>query len=260
MGDGRKEIIGAQLYTVREHLRTPAEIEKSFGRISKAGYRAVQLSALGEIEPAPLAAALRANGLEAVSAHAGYARIVDQTGAAIEEFSRLGVGHVAVASLPAELRRADGYRRAAETLSAAGEALSTAGIRLAYHNHAFELEEEAGRSGLETIFEESDPAFLEMEIDTYWIAFAGADPAAWCRRCRGRMSAVHFKDLAVRENRKVMAEVGQGVLDWPAIISACREAGTSAFLVEQDHCEGDPFESLAVSRANLGRLLGGEAR
>jgi sugar phosphate isomerase/epimerase len=48
-----------------------------------------------------------------------------------------------------------------------------------------------------------------------------------------------------------MMEVGEGNLDWPAILDAAREAGTEWYLVEQDTCQRDPFESLAISFRNL---------
>jgi sugar phosphate isomerase/epimerase len=49
----------------------------------------------------------------------------------------------------------------------------------------------------------------------------------------------------------VMAEVGEGNLNWPAILTACREAGVRWYLVEQDVCRRDPFESLGISLRNL---------
>jgi len=48
-----------------------------------------------------------------------------------------------------------------------------------------------------------------------------------------------------------MAEVGEGNLNWPAILDACRSSGTEIYAVEQDICQRDPFESLAVSYRNL---------
>ena len=43
-------VIGAQLYTVRDFLRTPAEIRDSFRRVADIGYEAVQCSGLGPID------------------------------------------------------------------------------------------------------------------------------------------------------------------------------------------------------------------
>ena len=54
---------------------------------------------------------------------------------------------------------------------------------------------------------------------------------------------------------QVMAEVGEGNLNWPAILQACREIGVEWYAVEQDVCRRDPFESLKISYENLRTLL-----
>ncbi len=62
------------------------------------------------------------------------------------------------------------------------------------------------------------------------------------------LGAVHFKDLVIeKDNSPVMGEIGRGNLAWDEIIHACDEAGTKWALVEQDICQGDPFESLQMS-------------
>ncbi len=48
-----------------------------------------------------------------------------------------------------------------------------------------------------------------------------------------------------------MAEVGEGNLNWPAILQACRAAGVEWYIIEQDICQRDPFESLAISLKNV---------
>ena len=48
------------------------------------------------------------------------------------------------------------------------------------------------------------------------------------------------------------AEVGEGVLDFPAIIHAGLDAGIRYFLLEQDETYGkSAFDSLKLSRDNL---------
>jgi sugar phosphate isomerase/epimerase len=57
--------------------------------------------------------------------------------------------------------------------------------------------------------------------------------------------------MAVQANTPIMAEVGEGNLNWEAILAACREAGVLWYIVEQDVCQRDPFESLGISLRNL---------
>src|SRR5438552_528648 len=96
---------------------------------------------------------------------------------------------------------------------------------------------------------------LRAELDTYWLQAAGASPATWLRKLKGRVPLVHLKDMTVVDGRAAQTEVGNGNLDWPEILSACREAGAEWLIVEQDETERDPIESLTVSYRNLADLL-----
>jgi sugar phosphate isomerase/epimerase len=125
------------------------------------------------------------------------------------------------------------------------------GLTFGYHNHSFELEKFDGRTGLEILYSESDPAAFTAEIDTYWIQHGGGDPAWWIRGVAGRSPLVHLKDMTMRGSQQLMAEVGEGNLNWPAILEACRAAGVLWYIVEQDTCQRDPFESLGISLRNL---------
>jgi len=62
---------------------------------------------------------------------------------------------------------------------------------------------------------------------------------------------VHLKDMGMKDGEQVMMEVGEGNLNWGAILEACREAGTEWYLVEQDVCQRHPLESLKISLENL---------
>ena len=89
------------------------------------------------------------------------------------------------------------------------------------------------------------------ELDTYWLQHGGADPAHWIGKLKGRVPLVHLKDMAVQGTTPIMAEVGEGNMNWEAILASCRAAGVRWYIVEQDICQRDPFESLRISLQNL---------
>ena len=41
--------VAAQLYTLRDHLKTPEDMKKTLKRVHEIGFQAVQLSGLGPI-------------------------------------------------------------------------------------------------------------------------------------------------------------------------------------------------------------------
>ena len=155
--------------------------------------------------------------------------------------------------MPRDYRSQEGYPRFAEIAGELAAKLQAQGLALAYHNHAFELERVNGRTGLELLH--LSDAKLAAEPDTYWLQFGGVNAAKWIRGLSGKAPLVHLKDMAIVDGDPVDAEVGEGNLDWPDILGACREAGTEWLIVEQDAPRGDPLECVARSYANLTRLL-----
>ena len=246
--------IGAQLYTLREFTQTPAGIAETFRKVKAMGYDAVQKSAFGPIDPAELRKLADNAGLAIVATHVGFEPLQTGIQAMIDEHRTIGCPHVAIGGLPQEYRSEDGYHRFAAEASEVGRKLKDAGLTFSYHNHSFELEKFGGKLALGILMDESDPEALSFEIDTYWIQHGGGDPAQWIRKAtaNGRaMPLVHFKDMCIVEGRQTMAEVGEGNLNWPAILDACRDAKVLWHLVEQDTCQTDPFDCLATSLRNL---------
>ena len=233
-------MIAAQLYTLREHLKTPEAIAATLQRVREIGYQAVQLSALGPIQTDRLKEILDANGLTVCATHIGWDRLRHDIQSVIDEHRTLGCRHVAIGSMPREYRNQEGYRRFAREASEVAETLAGSGLTFSYHNHDFELERYESKTGLEILIDESVSS-LAFEIDTYWVQHGGGDPAAWIRRVSGRIPLVHLKDMTVKRGEVRMAEVGEGNLNWPAILEACREAGVEWYIIEQDICEPRPL-------------------
>lgn len=249
-------VLAAQLYTVRDFTKTAEGLAETLRKVREIGYTAVQVSAIGPIAPAEVKALLQNEGLTVSNTHVPYDRLWNDLPAVIEEHRLWDCKHVAIGSLPQQYRGegAEGYRRFAREAGEVGRKLREAGLSFSYHNHAFEFARADGGTLLDIIYDETNPEHLQAEIDTYWVQYGGGDPAAWIRKVGGRMPVVHLKDMTIQENKPLMAEVGEGNLNWPAILDACREAGVEWYAVEQDICQRDPFESLAISHRNLAAM------
>ncbi len=244
-------VIAAQLYTVRDFTQTPADIIQTMKKVAAAGYEAVQLSALGPMEPAELREVCDGEGLTICSTHTDYERMRDEPEAVIEEHKILDCQYPAIGGLPAEYRNAQGFAKFAKEASQVAARLAEGGLTFGYHNHNFELEKFGDRTGLQILFEDSDPRYFTFEIDTYWVQAGGGSPVAWINKLKDRLPLLHLKDMTMRGREQIMAEVGEGNLDWPGILEAAKNVGVVWYIVEQDTCERDPFESLNISLDNL---------
>lgn len=244
-------VLAVQMYTLRDFLKTPQDIAASMKKVREIGYKAVQISGLGPIEPTELKRITDGEGLTICATHQSWDLLRNEPEKVIEDHSIMDCKVTAIPSLPAEYRNEAGYHRFAKEASAVGERLAKDGITVAYHNHSFEFERFGTETGLGILFNESDPAHLAAELDTYWVQHGGADPIDWIRQMKGRLPVIHLKDMVIQDNKQIMAEVGEGNLNWPGIIEACKEVGVEWYIIEQDTCQRDPFESLAISLRNL---------
>ena len=249
--------IAAQLFTIRDHTKTLADFARSMVKIRAIGFQAVQLSALGPIADADVKRICADNGLTICNTHVTFPELLDDIDAVIAQHQLWGCQHVAIGGMPHEFRGSEaGFLRFSELANGVGEKLAAAELSFSYHNHSFELVKFGERSGLDLIFAETDPRFVQAELDTYWLQHGGADPVVWIERVQDRMPVVHLKDMVMLSSadgrgEQVMAEVGAGNMNFPAILEACRRAGVEWYAVEQDFCQGDPFDSLALSYRNL---------
>jgi len=244
-------LIAAQLYTLRRRLHDPGIL----GRLREIGYETVEVAGVEHAAAERFGDELRRVGLFACAAHVTFESLTSDLATVAVQCRDWGCRYVVVPSIPAAYHSADGFRRFALEAGPIARELEAHDLRLAYHNHSFELERWEGKAGLEILFESAPASVLLAELDTYWLQVAGANPVAWLRKLSHRVPLVHLKDAAVVGGRVVQAEVGEGNLDWTAILGECRDAGTEFFIVEQDETEGDPLQSLAISYRNLARFL-----
>lgn len=251
-----KPVVGAQLYTLRNHCKTIPDIKDTFRRVKAIGYTAVQISGFGPVDPRELAAEIKNSGLTVGATHVAWSRFQNDLEAVIAEHVMWGCKHLAIGGLPGDYLSLAGLKKFIEEEKPIGERLAKQGMDFSYHNHSNELSRHGNGTWLGQLYASADPRLLKAELDVYWVQTGGGDPAEWIRKCAGREPLLHLKDMAVMPDRSQrMAEVGSGNLNWPAILKAAEDGGVEYLLVEQDDCYGrDPFECLAESYAFLKRM------
>lgn len=248
-----KPVLGAQLYTVREFTKTASDLAETLKKVADIGYTAIQISGIGPIDQEEVAKMVEDTGLTVAATHIGWNQLLEDVDAVIEQHKLWNCVHVAIGGLPGEYYSVDGIKKLLDELPPIAEKLSEEGMDFSYHNHNHELIRYGEKTWLAMLYEQAAPEHLKAELDTYWIQAGGGDPAAWVRKCAGREPLLHLKDMAMAPGRKQrFAEIGEGNLNWKAILEAASKGGVEWYLIEQDSCyDRDPFESLAISYNNL---------
>ena len=91
-----------------------------------------------------------------------------------------------------------------------------------------------------------------LTFDPFQAAEAGADPLRLLAAMGGDLANVHLSDYAPDMARHL--PIGEGTLDFRAILSACRDAGyVGPFILETS--AGDDFDGLISSRRRVTELL-----
>ncbi|MHB9022922.1 MAG: sugar phosphate isomerase/epimerase family protein [Armatimonadota bacterium] len=243
--------IGLQLYTVRDETRK--DFPGTLRRVAEIGYAGVEFAGFEGQTAEAVRALLDETGLFPAGAHIGLGSLQENIQQLIDYQLTLGNRNVTLGGIPAPTD-ADGWKKAGEMLSEYGRILHEQGLQLGYHNHAHEFKQYDGEYALDILFGNSDPRYLHSELDLFWVTKGGEDPVAYINKYANRLTLLHMKDMAPGEEQ-TFAEVGEGILDWPAIIAAGRgAAGVQWFIVEQDVCQRPTLESAAISYQNLKRL------
>jgi sugar phosphate isomerase/epimerase len=248
-----EHVVAAQLYSVREYTKTPEGVAESLKKVAAIGYRAVQVSGFGPVDPKDVARWCEDLGLTIASTHVNWERFTGDLDRLIEEHLLWKCAHPAIGALPREYHNFDGIQRFLDELAPIAAKLARVGMDFSYHNHNMELARYDGITWLKRMYDAAAPEMLKAEIDTYWIQAGGGDPVWWIDYCAGREPLLHLKDMTVTPEREQrFAEIGEGNLNWPRIMDAAKRAGVQWYFVEQDRSWGhDAFEALAISYRNL---------
>lgn len=245
-----KMYLGAQLYTLREHMKTAADFARTMEKVAEIGYKYVQVSGAGaEVTPEVIKSACSANGLKVVLTHGKLDRIINETEAVIAEHDLFGCDGIGVGGMGDH--SAEGYLKFCADIAPAVEKIKKAGKVFLYHNHRNEFSKYDGKYGLEMILENTDPDAVKLTFDTYWAVSGGIDVPQFIRKYAGRVYCTHLKDMAIVKNEQRMTEVLTGNINFDTIIDACRDNNIVWHLVEQDTVYIDAFESMKISHDNL---------
>jgi sugar phosphate isomerase/epimerase len=249
--------IGAQLFTLREYTQSIEDIQTTLKKVADIGYKTVQISggAFFKVDPDAVADALKTTGLQCVATHAGWGSFRDDLDNLIDTHKKWGCKHLAIGSLGGTdfFGTIEGIEKFKEELEPVAARLAKEGMDFSFHNHNHEFMQIDGKTWLGELYDRIPGDILKAELDVHWVMRGGADPVVWIKKCAGRQPLLHVKDFSVSADREpIFAPVGEGNMNWPAIIEAAKNSGVDYYLVEQDQCYGeDPFDCLAKSYKNL---------
>jgi len=251
--------IGLELYTVRQlFAEDPGGTLK---KVAAAGYKEVEIGPGGK--PDMLKSQLRDAGLSAPSGYFDSPKSIDDWKKTVDQAHGYGLRYIVVGDNP-ELT-ADAWKRRAGLYNECGRLSRHAEIQFCYHAHFREFATVDDTTGYDILLKRCEAKLLKMEMDIFWVTYAGKDPLTYWRRYPGRFPMLHIKDMTkgvtihhqedpAPDGPNPFAPVGQGIIDWSNIFKHVALAGAEHIFVEQDRCDQPPLEAIKISHDYLKHL------
>jgi sugar phosphate isomerase/epimerase len=248
--------IGLQLYSLRNEIKE--DLAGSLEKIAKIGYKQLEAAGYSDgkfygLEPQEFNTLVENLGMKVVSSHLTFKG--DEVTQVLNAHKEAGIKNLVWPSLNKDQRASlDSYREVADHFNTIGEFCTKNNLRFGYHNHDFEFYPVEGQKPYDLLLEMTDPSLVFMQLDLYWIIYAGEDPVKYFEKYPGRFRQWHVKDMKAGEER-AMTEVGTGIIDFKSLFEYATKAGMKELFIEQDEISGDGFDSVKMSFDNLSNIL-----
>jgi sugar phosphate isomerase/epimerase len=242
IGPSFKGPIGLQLYSLRDQFgrNVPATLETVRG----FGIKYVELAGTYNQTPAQFKAALAAAHLMPISGHFPYESYRDHVDDVIRDAKALGLKYAGVAWIP----HTDPFdektcREAIAVFNRAGEALAKQGLKFFYHVHGYEFQPHGDGTLLDLLMTETNPKFVNYQMDIFWIAHPGQDPVKLLEKYGKRWELMNLKgmrkgtttgELTGHTDVRNDVALGTGQLDIPPILSAAKRVGVKWYFLEDE--------------------------
>lgn len=202
---------------------------------------------------------VKAAGLSVVSVHEDLGTIQREPQTVIEEAKKFGTKYVVITGMYRfDYSDETAVRKLAEDLNEAGKGLKEGGVELLYHNHNCEFRKVSKeKMAYRMLMEETDPAYVNFEFDSYWPTEAGVDALQLMRQLGDRLKLYHINDRGSRVTGASMTpilksdsmELGYGNMNLEALVEQAKAAGVDAVILEshKNWVDKSPVKSIQLS-------------
>jgi len=233
---------GLNLFSIRNLIKTEESFLDTAIKLREMGYTCMQYSG-GEFNPEMIKRVTETAQLPVCVTHVPFDRIVGETDKLMEEHDLFGCRSIGLGALSTKyLLDADQFKDAVERLNKAGETMAKNGFEFCYHHHSFEFYRIDGITAFDYMLENAP--YINFTLDTYWLQYGGVDIIKTIERVGDRMSYLHMKDYKIAAQLKEdgtyrfvpdFAPVGEGNIDFKAVIKTASAYNVREYLVEQDN-------------------------
>ena len=249
---GSLDKFGIQLYTLRDEM--PKDPKGVMSQVAKLGYKQLEgyegaQGIFWGMKPKELKTFLSDNDTRMISTHCN---IKENFKEKVDQAAEAGLDYLICPYIGPQKSMED-WKMVTDLFNQCGKACKEGGIKFAYHNHEYSFKAFAGMIPHDFIMTNTDPEYVDHEMDIYWVVTGGADPIDFLTRYPNRFRLCHVKDRIVgATEREASCDLGTGSIDFKKILTVAREKGMQYYILEQERYDNStPMKSAAFDAEYL---------
>jgi sugar phosphate isomerase/epimerase len=261
-GNSLKDGLGVVSYTFRKSFQK--DVGATLDTVKAMGFTNIEFSNLFGRTAAEIKQMLDSRGMRCTSFGVKYEDMQSSIKQVADNAKTLGASFVRVAWIPHDKNvpfNIEDARKAVSDFNQWGKTLKDEyGLNFCYHNHGYEFLPFEKGTFFDYIVANTDPQYVNFEIDILWVAHPGQDPAALIKKYPDRFKLMHVKDLRkgivgdFSGGTPVENDValGTGQIDIAAVIKAAEKSAIQYYYIEDE--SNDVNTQVPVSLAFLKKL------
>ncbi|MEP7106661.1 MAG: sugar phosphate isomerase/epimerase [Ferruginibacter sp.] len=234
--------IGLQLYSLRNEFKT--DVPGTLAKIKEWKIKQIEGGGTYGLPVEEYKKLLKQNNLEMVSYGVGFEELEKDPQAVIDKAKAFGSKFIMCAWVPhkeGEFTK-DDLKKAIEVFSAAGKLMHENGMKLCYHPHGYEFRPFEGGTMFDYMVKNTNPMYVNFEMDVYWVKHPGQDPVALLKKYPTRFLMLHLKDRQPgtegnqdgRAADETNVVLGKGDVGIAAIMKQAKKIGIKYYFIEDE--------------------------
>ena len=154
----------------------------------------------------------------------------------------------------------DSFKRFADEFNSNGQICKKHGLRFGYHPHDYPYKKIDGQLPIDVLLSHTDKELVDFQMDYYYTVTEEQSPEEYLRKYPDRFKLCHMRDvLKVRlpkgSQEESACDLGQGIINYPHLLSTALDNGMKYFFVEQSRFYHEtPLQSAKVNIDYLMKL------
>lgn len=244
-----KPLISLQLWSVQDACAE--NFEEVLEKVKNFGYDGVEFAGYYDLKASDLHQKLQDISLKVSGSHVGFDPLKENFEEVVAFEKAINNHSVIVPHIGAD--SIEEWEVKIKQLKELSEKLKQENLVLGYHNHAHEIMDIPNVNILEKMIEMIPD--IQLEVDTYWLSYAGIDVIPWLEKHKKNISWLHIKDMLTINDEKESTEIGKGILPIESYLNWAKEAKLEWVVIEQEAFQSlTPMESAKVNIETLSKL------